>query len=71
VLTADVAQREATRLLDEGRQHKRLAAFHRRQAQQRMRALDELRRTCRRLGISLVIEAPGGTDEQRSDHHRA
>lgn len=54
----------AQRLADSAREHKRLSAYHRRQAQQDRRALEEMVAYFRANGINVVIQSkPGGTDE--------
>lgn len=59
------AAAQAARALREmAKQHKRSQAFHRRGAQQCMKALSELEATFAALGIKLVIEG----EDPRRDH---
>ena len=54
--TAATAYAKAAETLEEAvREHKRAASHHRRQAQRLSQKLDEVRRECDRLGITLRI----------------
>lgn len=45
----------AQQVYDAARSHKRSEAFHRKQARTLMQSLDELRRNCLELGITVTI----------------
>lgn len=67
-LTEPVAQAQASRLVAEAELHKRLSQFHRREAAQARKKLDELRRRCAEFGIEFVfIGTDGGHSHDNAD----
>lgn len=62
---AEAAQAKANRLIRAAAAHKRAAARHRRQLRETMQQLDQLRRECAALGITIIDNtAQGGTVER-------